>query len=109
MNYRPPPPQLSNTQLNQVSSWCRYDPWVCVREVLIETIFIAGAYMAILFLTGGAVPPAFVVLKFIGIFALFTVAARMVSDDVGNKISISAISGVGGKIVGILAPRFVSW
>ena len=108
-NYRPPPPQLSNTQLNQVSSWCRYDPWVCVRAVGIETLFVAASYCAVLYLTGGVVPRADVVLKFMGMFGMFTLAARMVSDDVGNKIGISAIAGVGNKIVAVLAPRFVGW
>lgn len=109
MNYRPPPQQLSATQLNQVSSWCRYDPWVCVRTVGIETFFVAAAYCAALYLTGGAVPLAADVLKFIAMYASFALAARMVSDDVGNKVGISAIAGVGNKIVTVLAPRFVTW
>lgn len=109
LNLRPPPQQLSNTQLNQVSSWCRYDPWVCVRAVGIETLFVAASYCAVLFLTGGAVPQASRLLQFIFVFGLVTLGARMVSDDVGNKIGVSAISGVGNKIVSIMAPRFVTW
>ena len=109
VNYRPPPPQLGNTQLAQVSSWCRYDPMVCVREVGIEAAFLAAAYCALIFLTGGPVPGIENILKFIVVFAVLSLGGRMVSDDLGNKVSITAISGVGAKVVSFLAPRFVSW
>lgn len=108
-NHRPPPDQLQKTQLGQISSWCRYDPVVCVAEVGVEAVFIALAYCAVLFLTGGAVPSLAAIAKFLAIFVVLSVAARMVSDDLGNKLSISAVSGIGSKTVSILAPRFVGW
>lgn len=109
VNYRPPPQQLGNTKLNQMSSWCRYDPMLCVQQVVVEALFVAAAYSSLLLLTGGAVPSVVSVLKFVGVFSVLCVAARMVSDDLGNKISITAVSGLGGKTVSMLAPRFVGW
>lgn len=109
VNYRPPPQQLSNTQLNQMSSWCRYDPMLCVQQVVVEAVFVAAAYSSVLLLTGGAVPSVANVLKFVGVFTVLCLAARMVSDDLGNKITITAVSGLGAKTVSMLAPRFVGW
>lgn len=109
VNYRPPPEQLARTQLAQVSSWCRYDPMICLMEVGIEAGFIVLAYCSMLFLTGGAVPNPLNIVKFLLSFTVLSVAARMISDDLGNKLSISAVSGIGSKAVSILAPRFVSW
>lgn len=109
VNYRPPPEQLAKTQLGQISSWCRYDPMVCLAEVGVEAVFIALAYCSMLFLTGGAVPTPASLLRFLLSFTVLSVAARMISDDLGNKLSISAVSGIGSKTVSLLAPRFVSW
>lgn len=109
VNYRPPPQQLANTQLNQVSSWCRYDPLVCVREVLIESVFVLAGYSAMLYLTGGQAPTPLAGLTFMVVFSVLSLAARMISDDLGNKVSITAVSGLGAKAVSILAPRFVGW
>lgn len=108
-NYREPPEQLGKTQLNQVSSWCRYDPMICVAEVGVEAIFIAASFCAMLFLTGGTVPSVLNIVKFLVTFSVLSIAARMISDDLGNKLSISAIGGIGSKTVSMLAPRFVSW
>lgn len=108
-NYRLPPDQLSKTQLNQVSSWCRYDPLVCVGQVALETAFIAAAYSATLYVSGGTVPAVKSLVLFFLMFMVLGIAARMISDDLGNKISITAISGIGSKVVSIIAPRFVSW
>lgn len=108
-NYRPPPPQLANTELNQVSSWCRYDPVACCIQVGIETVFMLLAFCSLLFLTGGAVPQPLDIAKFLITFSTLSVAARMISDDLGNKISVSAIAGVGSKVMSMLAPRFVGW
>ena len=109
VNYRAPPDQLAKTQLNQVSSWCRYDPLICVAEVGVEAGFIALGYCAMLFITGGAVPGPLNILKFLLSFTVLSIAARMISDDLGNKLSITAVSGVGAKTVSFLAPRFVGW
>lgn len=109
VNNRPPPEQLAKTQLTQVSSWCRYDPMICLMEVGIEAGFVAAAYCSMLFLTGGSVPGVLDILKFLVTFTVLSVGARMISDDLGNKLSISAVSGIGSKTVSILAPRFVGW
>lgn len=109
VNYRPPPEQLAKTQLNQVSSWCRYDPMICLLEVGVEAVFILMAYTSLLFLTGGTVPTMLNILKFLTTFVVMSVAARMISDDLGNKLSITAVSGIGSKCVSMLAPRFVGW
>lgn len=109
VNYRPAPPPFGNTQQSQMSSWCRYDPLLCVRQAVIEALFVAAAYASVLALTGGSVPGVAAVLKFVGAFVVLCVAARMVSDDLGNKISITAVSGIGAKTVSLLAPRFVGW
>lgn len=95
--------------MNQVNSWCRYDPLICVREVAVEATFVAFAYCSLLYLTGGTVPAAEDILKFVVVFGVLTLAARMISDDLGNKIGIVAISGLGSKTVSMLAPRFVGW
>ncbi len=108
-NYRTPPEALVKTQLGQVSSWCRYDPLVCVAEIGIEAVFIVLAYCSMLFLTNGPVPGPGNILKFFGAFVTLSIAARMISDDLGNKLSITAISGIGSKAVSLLAPKFVSW
>ena len=108
-NYRLPPDQLAKTQLNQVSSWCRYDPIQCVMQVLIETTFILLAYVSLLFLTGSALPAAANILKFVVTFVVLNIGGRMISDDLGNKLSITVISGIGSKCVSMLAPRIVGW
>lgn len=108
-NPRPPPDQLARTQMNQITSWCRYDPVMCVIQVGIEAVFIALAYCALLFLTGGTVPGPLAILKFLASFITLSLAARQISDDLGNKLSISAVSGLGSKCVSMLATRFVGW
>lgn len=82
---------------------------LCVQQVVVEAAFVAAAYSSVLLLTGGAVPGVANVLKFVGVFTVLCLAARMVSDDLGNKITITAVSGLGAKTVSMLAPRFVGW
>lgn len=108
-NDRPPPPPRAKVQSDQVDSWCRYDPTVCAWQVGVEAVFLATAYCAVLFLTGSAVPAPLNVAKFLAVFVVMSMAARMISDDLGNKLSIAAVTGIGSKCVTILAPRFVAW
>ena len=108
-NWRPPPDQLARTELNQVSAWCRYDPGVCLVQVGVEALFILLSYCALLYLTGGAVPGPLDIAKFLASFSVLNIAARLISDDLGNKLSISAVSGIGNKCVSMLASKFVSW
>lgn len=109
VNYRAPPEQLARTQMNQISSWCRYDPLICVTQVGIEAVFVALGYCAMLFLTGGNPPSLLSIFKFLVTFITLSVSARMISDDLGNKLSFSAVSGIGSKVVSILVPKFVGW
>lgn len=108
-NYRPPPEPLARTQFGQTNSWCRYDPALCVGQIGIEAAFIATGYCSVVFLTGGTPPTPLDLIKFLGLFFLMSLAARMISDDLGNKLSISALSGIGSKCVSVLVPRFVGW
>jgi hypothetical protein len=103
------PAPLGNNKNSSTLSWCRTDPFVCVRQASIESGFLAAAYLSLLFITGGDIPGPLALLKFVVVFTLLSLAARMVSDDLGNKMSITAISGMGSKVVSILAPKFVAW
>lgn len=103
------PAPLANGKVTSTLSWCRTDPLVCVRQAGVESAFLAAAYVSLLFITGGDLPGVLAVVKFAVVFTLLSLAARMVSDDLGNKMSITAISGLGSKIVSILAPKFVGW
>lgn len=109
MNYRPPPESHAKTQAGQVNGWCRYDPLTCSALAAAEAAFIAAAYTAVLFLTSGVPPGPAQLLKFLLMYTVLSLSARMVSDDLGNKMSISAMSGIGGKCISVLAPRFVGW
>lgn len=108
-NYRPPPEALAKTQLAQTNAWCRYDPGLCAAQIGIEAVFLAAAYSSIIFLTGGSSPGPVDLLKFLAFFFVLSLAARMISDDLGNKLSFSAVSGIASKCVSVLAPRFVGW
>lgn len=97
----------------QTRSWCRKYPGLCVREAGIETLFLLGAYLLLLYVAAGftlSTMPAFKkVLQFVVLFAVLSVGARMVSDDLGNKMSIAAVSGVGAKVVSSIVPKFAAW
>lgn len=108
-NYRKPPEALEKTKGSQVDSWCRYDPLICVTEIGVEAVFIALAYSSLLFVTGGTVPSVLRILGFLATFVVLSISARMISDDLGNKLSITAVSGIGSKAVSLLAPKVVGW
>ncbi len=94
-------------------SWCRKYPGLCAREAGIETLFLLGAYLLLLFVAAGfkttAIPAATGILQFVVLFAALSFGARMVSDDLGNKMSIAAVSGVGAKVVSMVVPKFAAW
>lgn len=104
-----PPPPVANTKVTQTMSWCRLDPLACTKEVCVEAAFLGAAYIFLLFVTGSEVPLPLAVIKFLLVFVLLTLAGRMVSDSLGDKMAITAVSGLGGKMVSILAKGFVSW
>lgn len=104
-----PPPVMANTKITQTMSWCRLDPAGCAREVGIEAAFLAAAYTTLLFVTGGQVPGPLTIVKFVLLFIFFSMSGRMLSDSLGDKMAITAVSGLGSKIVSIIAPRFVGW
>lgn len=101
------------TRNYQTLSWCRDNPRICVREAGVETGFMLAAYVALMFVSANfkfnSLPGPWLVLKFCLFFFSFSFFARLVSDDLGNKISIAAVSGIGAKIVAMLIPKFVTW
>ncbi len=103
------PTPLANNRITQTMSWCRADPVACAREVSMEAAFLAAAYLFMLLVTGSDVPSVFAVLKFGLIFILLTLAARMLSDGLGDKMAITAVSALGTKMVSLMAPKIVAW
>ena len=110
VNYRPPPDKLARDfQVVQMDSWCRYDPMPCLAQVAIESLFVAASYSSLILLTGGSVPKPLAVVSFLVVFIVLNAGARMISEDLGNKLSIAAVSSLGMKAASILAPKIVSW
>ena len=99
----------TNNEVTQTLSWCRYAPMTCLRQVAIETAFLAVSYVAILFATNSVVPSLLAVVRFSLLFALLSFAGRQISDGLGDKISVTALTGLGAKVVSVLAPKFVTW
>lgn len=106
-------PEESEHLLAQSRSWCRKYPGLCAREAGTEALFLLGAYLLLLYVSAGftfsAMPAAGKVLQFVILFATLSFGARMVSNDLGNKISIAAVSGIGAKVVSSIVPKFGSW
>jgi len=100
---------LQNNFLNNTTSWCRLNPIGCGRQAMTETFFLIMSYSAIIFLVGGSVPTVENLIKFSVIFFMMNIAARMVSDSFSDKLAIAALSGLGLKIVGVIAPKIISW
>ena len=105
----PIPQPLQNNFLNNTTSWCRLNPIGCCRQAVTETFFLIMTYSAVIFLVGGIVPTVANLIKFAVIFLVMNVAARMVSDSLSDKLAIAALSGLGLKVVSLIAPRVVSW
>lgn len=103
------PQPLQNNFLNNTTSWCRLNPIGCCRQAVTETFFLIMTYSAVIFLVGGIVPTVANLIKFAVIFLVMNVAARMVSDSFSDKLAIAALSGLGLKVVSLIAPRVVSW
>ena len=101
---------LMNNMLNQTTSWCRLNPLGCGRQVITETLFIAIAFSSVIFLVGNNNPPALSdIAKFMFVFGLVNLAARMVSDSFSDKLSAAALSGLSLKIISLAAPKIISW
>ena len=103
-NYRAPPPQLVNNQTNNTNSWCRYDPVSCLAQVGTETLFIAAAYSSVLLLLGNELPKITNVAKFMVMFAFLSFSARMLSDTLSDKITITSLGALGSKVVMLMTP-----
>jgi len=109
-NYRVPPIQaLINNKANNTDAWCRYDPVSCLAQVGIETLFIAAAYSSVLLLLGSELPKIANIAKFMVMFSVLTFSARMISDTLSDKITITSLGALGSKVVTLMAPRIVSW
>ena len=106
-NYRAPPPQLVNNQTNNTNSWCRYDPVSCLAQVGIETLFIAAAYSSVLLLLGNELPQITNVAKFMVMFSFLSFAARMISDTLSDKITITSLGALGSRVVTLMTPAIV--
>lgn len=106
---RKPPPQLANNELTNTNAWCRYDPFACMTQVGIETLFIASAYVSVLLLLGNDIPEITNVAKFMAIFAFLTFSARMISDTLSDKMTITATAALGSKMMTLIAPKIVGW
>lgn len=105
----PIPQPLQNNFLNNTTSWCRLNPIGCVRQAMTETFFLIMTYSAVIFLVGGSVPTVANLIQFGVIFLVMSVAARMVSDSFSDKLAIAALSGLGLKMVSLMAPKIIGW
>ena len=107
------PPSLMTNMINNTQSWCRLNPIGCFQQVLTETAFILVAYSSIIFLFGGKSPEFMNIFKFILMFGLFSLGARMISDTFSDKLQAAALAGLGLKITSLLVTsatgRYVSW
>lgn len=109
-NYRVPPAAvLVNNKTSNTNAWCRYDPVSCLAQVGIETLFIATAYSSVLLLLGNELPKLVNIAKFMVMFSFLTFAARMISDTLSDKITITSLGALGSKVVTLMAPKIVSW
>lgn len=109
-NYRIPPVQaLINNKASNTDAWCRYDPVSCLAQVGIETLFIAAAYSSVLLLLGNELPQITNIAKFMVMFSFLTFAARMISDTLSDKITITSLGALGSKVVTLMAPKIVAW
>jgi hypothetical protein len=109
-NYRVPPIQaLVNNKASNTDAWCRYDPVSCLAQVGVETLFIAAAYSSVLLLLGNELPQITNIAKFMVMFSFLTFAARMISDTLSDKITITSLGALGSKVVTLMAPKIVTW
>jgi hypothetical protein len=116
----PVPPDNQRTENTQANSWCRFDPLICLRTVAIEAGFLLAAFCILRMMLEprtspglggflGVLPGPWLLLKFLVLFVFISYSARLLSDDLGNKVSFSAIGGIGGRVMTAIAPGFVSW
>lgn len=102
-----------NARTAQTTSWCRYDPARCIAQQAIEVGFFVGSFLVLLFVAGGfelaALPQPLSVLKFAALFLGIGYSARLMSDSLGDKVSIAAMNAVGAKTLSLMIPKFVSW
>lgn len=106
---RVPPGPLATNMANATDAWCRYDPVRCVKQVGIETVFLALAYSVALLLLGNAFPGIANVARFMLVFSLLSMSARLVSDTMSDKLTIGTIASMSGKILTTMVPKIVSW
>ena len=102
-------PNQTTNFLNNTQAWARRAPIAAAVQAAIETGFLIMAYSAIIFLVGGTPPTIQNLFKFGFVFLIMNIAARMVSDSFSDKLAIAALSGLGLKIVSVMAPKVVSW
>lgn len=97
----------------QTSSWCRYEPARCFAQQAIEVGFFVGAFMVLLAVANNfrldQLPQPLNVAKFAVVFLGIGYSARLMSDSLGDKVSIAAMSAVGQKTLSLMIPRLVGW
>ena len=116
----PPPADNQRAENTQVNSWCRYDPLLCLRTVAIEAAFLMVSFCILRLVLEpktapgiggffGVLPSPWMLLTFVALFTFVSYCGRLLSDDLGNKVSFTAIGGIGAKIMTAMAPGFVGW
>lgn len=108
-DYRTPPGQLATNQFVATKSWCSYSPLLCLAQVMTEALFVVAAYATIVTCLGGTSPPLSNIGMFLMLFCFVTYAARMVSDSISDKITVTIISALGSKIFSTLNSKVVGW
>jgi hypothetical protein len=97
----------------QTSSWCRYEPLRCFGQQAIEVGFFVGAFLVLFAVANnfalGELPRPLNVLKFAALFLGIGYSARLMSDSLGDKVSIAAMSAVGQKTLSLMIPRLIGW
>jgi hypothetical protein len=77
--------------------------------VSIELAYFVGVLTLLFFLTKTNFPSILKAAEFVTVFWAMTYVARMISDDLGNKITFAMLGLVAGKTMSLVAPRAVVW
>ena len=101
------------TRNTQTDSWCRYEPVKCVLQQIKEIGFFVGAYIVLVLVATNfdftKLPSLQQLAKFSVVFVAIGYSARLMSDSLGDKVSIAAMNSIGAKTVSLVFPKFISW
>lgn len=97
----------------QTTSWCRYEPARCFAQQSIEVGFFVGAFIVLFAVANNfdlaQLPRPLNVAKFAVLFLGIGYSARLMSDSLGDKVSIAAMSAVGNKTLSLMIPKLIGW